>query len=135
MKKLIALMIIILIAVLAPVVARAAPLESADHQATPPPTLCEFLAEMGTVAMINLIVGIAMSGAVEYWPWWETAPVKWKRPIILGLCFVVPVLGLGLSYVLCGGVVTQDTIYTAIMAGLAAFMSSQLAHIRKLPSG
>jgi len=135
MRKVMVLMLVVLLVVaLTAAIASASPVESAAQQVAPPATLCGFLAEMMGVTLINAIVGVAISWLVEYWPWWAEAPPKWKRPIILGLCLVVPLGGLGLSYVLCAPVITKDAIYLAIMAGLAAFASSQFAHIRELPS-
>lgn len=101
----------------------------------PPSTLCEALTLVGTAAVINLLLGAFIAALVEYWPAWEGLPAKSKRPIIFGFCLVVPLVSLLASYALCSGVIDQDTIYLAFMAGLAAFTGSQFAHIKKLPSG
>ena len=101
----------------------------------PPSTLCEALALLGTAAFVNILLGAFVAALVEYWPRWEGLPAKSKRPIMFGFCLVVPVLALLASYVLCNAVVTQDSLYLAFMAGLAAFTGSQFAHIYKLPSG
>lgn len=99
----------------------------------PPGTLCEALALLGTAALINVLLGGFVAALVEYWPAWEGLPPKWKRPIIFAFCLVVPVISLLARYALCGGVIDQDAIYLAFMAGLAAFTGSQFAHIYKLP--
>ncbi len=100
----------------------------------PPATLCEALALLGTVALINMLVGAFVAALVEYWPAWEGLPPKWKRPIIFVFCLVVPLISLLARYALCGAVLNQDTAYVAFVAGLAAFTGSQFAHIKKLPS-
>lgn len=107
-------------------------------QAQPyPPTLCEALELLGTVALIEVAVGAIIAAAVEYWAGWASLAPKAKRPILFAFCLVVPLGSLGLRVLFCGAAVDQNVIYLATMAGLeasAAFMGSQMAHIYKLPS-
>ena len=105
-------------------------------QAQPyPPTLCEMLLLFGTAAVIQTGAGALVSVLVEYWPRWAGLPPKWKRPIIAAFCLVLPLASLGVRALLCAAAVTQDTLYLAAAAGAFAFVGSQFAHIKKLPSG
>ena len=100
-----------------------------------PPTLCEMLLLFGTAAVIQTGAGALVSVLVEYWPAWAGLAPKWKRPIILAFCLVLPLASLGARALLCGAAMTQDTLYLGAAAGAFAFVGSQFAHIPKLPSG
>lgn len=97
-----------------------------------PKTLCDALVMLGTGAAISALIGVLVSGLVEYWPQWKDLPPKWKRPVILAFCLVVPLGAVAARYALCGLAVDQDVLYLAAMAGLMAFATSQFAHIPKL---
>lgn len=100
----------------------------------PPATLCDALALMGTSAAVGLLLGAFIAVLLEYWPAWEGLPPKWKRPIVLLFCLVVPLVSLVSRFALCAAVIDQDTIYLAVLAGITAFTGSQFAHNFKLPS-
>jgi len=100
-----------------------------------PPTLCEALLLLGTAAFIQTAAGALIAVLVEYWPAWKLIVPKAKRLVVIGFCLVFPVAALGARVLLCGAVMTQDTLYLAAAAGAFAFLGSQLAHIYKLPSG
>ena len=100
-----------------------------------PETPCEALTWIGTSAGIGMLLGVAVSAALEYWPAWEGFAPKIKRPIVLGFCLVVPVLSLVGQSLLCGAGIDQQALYRALLAGIAAFTASQFAHIPQLPSG
>jgi len=105
-------------------------------QAQPyPPTLCEMLLLFGTAAVIQTGAGALVAALVEYWPGWAGLAPKWKRPMIFAFCLVLPLASLAVRVLLCGALLTQDTLYLAGAAGAFAFAGSQFAHIYKLPSG
>ena len=85
---------------------------------------------------INAIVGVLLSILVEYVPEWSELDAKAKRPIILLLCLLVPILAtfglLALDQVQPDDL---DLWWGALLAGATAFSTSQLAHIRKLGEG
>jgi len=99
-----------------------------------PATLCEALLLAGSVTVIQGVVGALIAVLLEYWPAWDGLPPRSKRPIIFGLCLVVPILALVARGAACGTQLTLDAFYLAVLAGCIAFTTSQFAHIPKLPS-
>ncbi len=100
---------------------------------SPPETLCGALAMGGTVAGIQAVVGALISLLIEYWSGWKELPPKSKRPIIFGLCLVVPILSLVVSVYVCDVELTKDAIYLAALTACIAFTTADFTHIRKLP--
>lgn len=80
---------------------------------------------------INAIVGVLLSILVEYVPRWSELDAKAKRPLILVLCLLVPILAtLGLVALDQLQANDIDLWWAALLAGATAFSTSQLAHIR-----
>ena len=82
---------------------------------------------------INAVVGVLISILIEYVPEWSELDAKAKRPIILLICLLVPILAT-FGLVALGQVQPNDLDlwWAAILSGATAFSTSQLAHIRKL---
>ena len=82
---------------------------------------------------INAVVGLFLSWVVEYWPKFGELEAKYQRLVFLALCFVVPLVGVGLSiawgYQLPSW---EETFWPAILAGGLAFGAGTVAHTRKL---
>lgn len=95
-------------------------------------SLIEFLRYIGTGAGINAVIGFILSFAAEWWPQYETLTPRAKRLIMMVLCFVVPLLSLLGLIVVGEEVLTLELIWSALMAGFAAFFGSQVAHARML---
>lgn len=83
---------------------------------------------------VAAVVGVLLSYVVEYWERYQYLKPKYKRLVIAGLCFVVPVVGTALSC--ASGVVGwgdwANTWWPALVAGFVAFTSNQFAHVRKI---
>jgi hypothetical protein len=83
---------------------------------------------------VAAVVGVLLSYIVEFWPQYQSLESRYKRLVIAGLCFVVPVVATALS---CASGMTvwgdwPDTWWPALVAGFVAFSSNQFAHMRKL---
>lgn len=82
---------------------------------------------------INAVVGFFLSYVVEYWPQFGELDPKWQRLVFLWLCFVVPLVGAGLSIAFGYQVASwEETFWPAILAGGLAFGAGTVAHTRKL---
>jgi len=95
---------------------------------------CALVSYVMTSVGTNFIVGVIVSGLVEYWPAWAGFDHKAKRPILLGLCLIVPFVGLAVGIQLCS-LAWETWWWTCLVAGGSAFVGSQMAHIRTLSSG
>lgn len=83
---------------------------------------------------IPIVVGVLLSVAVEYLPWYTRLAPKWKRAVFFGLSLVVPVIGVVLGIATLSWPASWTmTFWPALMAGVLAFASGQLMHLRKLP--
>ena len=95
-------------------------------------TLSEFLFYLQSNG-VNAAVGFLLSFVVDWFPGFNDLDAKAKRFAMLGLCLAVPLLAALLATV---GLKSQpfvlETFWQAAMAGFLAFMSSQVAHARKL---
>jgi len=83
---------------------------------------------------VAAVVGVLLSYVVEYWELYQTLDSRYKRLVIAGLCFVVPVVATALSCA-SGLMVWGDwanTWWPALVAGFTAFSGNQFAHLRKL---
>ena len=85
-------------------------------------------------AGVMAIIGFVLSFLVEFWPAWATLEAKVKRLSMLGLCLLIPVLAKALELAFYGGVWGDFplTWWPVLVAGFAAFTSSQVAHTRAL---
>ena len=84
-------------------------------------------------AGINAIVGLILSYAVEWYPNWENLPSRIKRPVMLAVCMIVPLLALTIGLVTGTQSGDFNTLWwPVIVAGFTAFATSTVAHIRKL---
>ena len=84
---------------------------------------------------VNLIVGVLLSYAVEYWPAFGTWEPKWKRLVTLALSLAVPVVATALAVLSNEWGAWGDwatTWWPALVAGGVAFGAATFAHIRKL---
>lgn len=90
-------------------------------------SLTEFLQYVQTSAGINVVIGFVLSFIAEWIPGYDDIEPKLKRLVIMVLCFVLPV---GATILL--GCYTAECIWSALLAGGAAFFGSQAAHARKL---
>ena len=95
---------------------------------------CEFISWLMTSAGTNIAVGAIVSLLVEYVPQWSEWGPKKKRPILFGLCLIVPFVGLAIGTQICG-LSWETWWWTVLVAGGAAFVGSQMAHIRALDGG
>lgn len=83
---------------------------------------------------IPIVVGVLLSIGVEYVPWYERLAGKWKRAVFFGASLVIPLLGAGLGILTLGWPGSWvETLWPALMAGVLAFASGTLVHLRKLP--
>lgn len=87
---------------------------------------------------IAVIVGAILSFVAEYWAGYEALDPKAKRLVMALLCGVVPLVATGiriaLGYMAVEGLVPilEQIIWPALVAALAGFGVSTLAHTRKL---
>ena len=83
---------------------------------------------------INVAVGIAISFLVEYWSGYDGLTPKVKRLVMLGLCFIIPVVAKVTELGFFGGIWGDFplTWWPIIVAAFSAFTGSQAAHTRKL---
>lgn len=83
---------------------------------------------------VSATVGVLLSFVVEYWEQYNDLVPKYKRLVVAGLCFVVPVVATALSC--ASGIMVwgdwHQTWWPALVAGFVAFTGSQMAHMRKL---
>ena len=83
--------------------------------------------------LVSIIVGVALSWIMEWYPKYSEWESKKKRLVYFGLCLVVPVgascLRAGLGYVAWG---FDPLIWHALWAGFAAGGAGTVVHTRKL---
>lgn len=97
--------------------------------------MCEWLIRLaGENLAVSAFVGAVWSFVVEMFPQFDLLPPAVKRWVMLALCLASPLLALILAANVfgCAILVNANTIAAALAAGMAAFMGSQVAHIRKL---
>lgn len=94
--------------------------------------LVQFLWYAGSAPGINAIVGFVLSFVVEWFPEYDAVAPRWKRVIVMGLGFVVPLTSMVLLWGLGELALGYDTVYVALSAGFSAYFGSQVAHARKL---
>jgi hypothetical protein len=80
----------------------------------------------------NFVIGAVLMFVLEMWPEFDALESRLKRLAALGVCMVVPVGASALGCLSFGWEFSHVTFFPAVMAGLAAFGSSQMAHILKL---
>ena len=83
---------------------------------------------------IEAAIGFLLSFVVEWFPNWETMSARVKRLVMIGICLVIP-LGSKLIELLVFGGAFNDipgTWWLPFAAGVTAYISSQVAHLRKL---
>jgi len=103
--------------------------------------LPDFLLYSMTPAGIMAIVGVILSIAVEYIPWFEVMTPKEKRVVFVLLNFLIPLVG-WLGYYSLGYVPVPDTLMGVVeslwsgvvVPGFVAATTGTLAHTRKLPT-
>lgn len=93
----------------------------------------DFVAALQTPNLIAVVVGALWSVIVEYFPAWTTLDPKWKRAVFFGLSLLVPVLGAAIG-ISAGYQVSEweSTWWPCVLAGLVAFTSGQIVHMRKM---
>ena len=94
-------------------------------------TFAEFLQYLQTSG-VNAVVGFLISYLAEWWPKYEELEAKAKRFIMMGFCFVVPLLAAGVGVAMGYQPFALETFWQAAQAGFLAFLTSQAAHARKL---
>jgi Na+/melibiose symporter-like transporter len=95
-------------------------------------TLAEFLTYLAGPG-VNAAVGVLLSFLVEWFPSWPNVASRVKRIVMLLLCMIVPLVATAGLWLL-GAVdpAQPDTWWLAVMAGAAAFSTSQLAALRNV---
>ena len=81
---------------------------------------------------IALVVGIILSILAEYWPKYHKFDKKTKRLVMAAASVFIPLAALLLGALCYDQPVDVDAIWAAVLAGGAAFSSSQFAHLRKM---
>lgn len=94
--------------------------------------LVQFLQYAGTAVGINAIIGVILSFVVEWFPEYDALAPRWKRVIVMGLGFVIPLTSMVLLWGLGELVFSYDVVYLALAAGFSAYFGSQVAHARRL---
>ena len=95
-------------------------------------SLLEALHFCATPNGIALVVGVLLSLVAEYVPPYQNLESKWKRLVMAAASLFLPLAALLLGFLLYEQPFTPDTIWAALVAGGAAFTSSQIAHLRTL---
>lgn len=83
---------------------------------------------------VAAVIGVALSFVVEYWTAYTQLQPKQKRLVFIALSLAVPVLAATLrglwGYVAWSW---EGLYWPAILAGGTAYLTGQVAHLRKLP--
>jgi len=83
---------------------------------------------------IPIVVGAVLSVLAEYVAAYQALAGKWKRAVFFGVCVAIPALGAGLGILTLGWSASWvETFWPSLMAGVLAFASGTLVHLRKLP--
>jgi len=90
--------------------------------------------QVGVSAVVNAILLIIGSYAVEFWPWFcNLTPLKSRMIFMVPLAFIVPLSGAALGVLYYGWTMQFDvTWWPALVAGFTAAFAGTLAHARKL---
>ena len=95
-------------------------------------TMVEFLRYACTALGINVIIGFLLSFVVEWFPEYEELASRWKRLVVMGLSFVIPVVSVVVLWLTGSQALTSSVVWLALSAGFAAFFGSQVSHAREL---
>lgn len=91
-----------------------------------------FLRWVASPSGIPVFVGVLLSVAVEYVPVYGALVPKWKRAVFFGACLLIPLFAALLGVWTDGWPGTwRDTFWPALVAGVLAFGSGTMAHLRK----
>lgn len=101
-------------------------------ESAPGLSLVAFLRWAGTGPGISLIIGVALSFVVEWFPGYAGLVPRVKRLGMLLVSFIIPVVALVLLVLLQEVVFSWNAVYLALAAGFAEFYGSQIAHARRL---
>lgn len=83
---------------------------------------------------VAAVVGVVLSFVVEYWPAYTGLPARQKRLVFIGLSLAVPVIAATLRGLWGYAEWGWETLYwPAILSGGTAYLTGQVAHLRKLP--
>lgn len=94
-------------------------------------TLDQFL-QYASGAGVSAVVAVILSFIVEYIPSYDVLAPKYKRLVFIGMSFVVPLLASLAGVLLVNWPMTQELIWSALVAGASAAGIGTLAHTRKL---
>lgn len=90
---------------------------------------CSLLGWLGTSTGVNAALGILLSVGLEQWPYWAEHFEAWqKRILVFLMALIIPVFALLCSMIGCGQPATFDGIWSAVVAGGSAFITSQGVH-------
>lgn len=93
-----------------------------------------FLRMLTNPTALPLFVGVALSLIAEYARAYQALEPKWKRAVFFGVSLLIPLLGALLGvWTLGWSPGWAVTFWPALMAGVIAFGSGTLTHMRKLP--
>jgi len=91
----------------------------------------EFLAYLSQPNGIQVVVGFLWSIVVEYWPWFGTLEVKWKRAVFFAVSLAVPLFAAALGVFTLGWPPGWEaTFWPALVAGFLAFVSGTAIHVK-----
>ena len=92
-------------------------------------TFQEFLTNLTNPTFIPLVWGVLESVLLHLWPSYnEILDPRWKRVVVAVASFGIPLLGVGAQWLFFNVVPNMDIVWAALVAGFAAFTTSQGAH-------